>query len=143
MPLPLPEPGLVICYEFLWSHERQAGFEAGSKKRPCAIVLAARTENGQTPVTVAPLTHSVPQDPSRAVEIPTRVKQHLGLDSERSWIVLDELNRFIWPGFDLYAVPGGRPGQYDYGFLPPLLFERVVMAIIALDGNARRIERTE
>ena len=29
---------------------------------------------------------SPPHDPNVAVEIPLRVKEHLGLDSERSWV---------------------------------------------------------
>ena len=31
---------------------------------------------------VAPITHSPPHDPNVAVEIPLRVKEHSGLDSE-------------------------------------------------------------
>jgi hypothetical protein len=38
---------------------------------------------------------------SVAVEIPLRVKEHLRLDSERSWVILNEVNVFTWPGFDL------------------------------------------
>ncbi|MBM6594631.1 hypothetical protein [Microvirga pudoricolor] len=103
----------------------------------------AKTEQGQVSVTVAPITHSAPRDPSRAVEIPLRVKRHLGLDHDRSWVVLDELNRFVWPGFDLYPIPGGRPGQYDFGFLPPILFERIIEGILALNADTKRIERME
>jgi hypothetical protein len=34
MPIPNPEPGLVISYAYLWQHERQAGREEGQKDRP-------------------------------------------------------------------------------------------------------------
>jgi hypothetical protein len=54
-------------------------------------------------VAVAPITHSPPHDMSVAVEIPLRVKEHLGLDSERSWIMLNEVNVFRWPGFGARA----------------------------------------
>ena len=54
------------------------------------------------------------------IEIPRRVKEHLGLDDERSWIVLDEFNVFTWPGFDLRPIKD-RGGRVDYGFLPPKL----------------------
>ena len=32
------------------------------------------------------------------MEIPLATKARLGLDDARSWIVLNEANRFIWPG---------------------------------------------
>jgi hypothetical protein len=57
-------------------------------------------------VAVVPITHSQPRDPNAAVEIPLPVKRHLGLDSEHSWVILDELNEFAWPGFDLRPIKG-------------------------------------
>jgi hypothetical protein len=138
MPLPIPEPGLALCYEFLWSNEHREGHEQGKKKRPAVIVLKIRTEAGQTSITVAPVTHAPPRTETHAVEIPPTVKAHLGLDRHRSWIVCDELNEFVWPGLDLYPVPGGRPGQFDYGFLPPALFNQVVRTILKLDARSKR-----
>jgi hypothetical protein len=42
----------------------------------------------------------------------------MGLDAGRSWVVVSEVNRFVWPGVDLRPVPG--KGSYDYGVvLPP------------------------
>lgn len=41
MPLPVPVPGLVIRYGYLWHSEHLAGREEG-KDRPCAIVAALR-----------------------------------------------------------------------------------------------------
>jgi hypothetical protein len=139
MPLPIPEPGLVLCHEFLWSREHRAGHAQGEKKRPSVVVLKTKSEAGQISVTVAPITHSQPRAETHAIEIPMKVKQHLGLDSKQSWIVYDELNEFIWPGFDLYPVPGGRPGQFDYGFLPPVLFDRIIKSILELDTRMKRI----
>jgi len=40
MPLPEPEPGLVISYSYLWHYERAAGVEEGRKDRPCVILVA-------------------------------------------------------------------------------------------------------
>ena len=74
---------------------------------------------------VAPITHSPPHDPNVAVEIPLRVKEHLGLDSERSWVILEEVNIFTWPGFDLRPIKKGQ-SRVDYGLLPPKLFERLI-----------------
>jgi hypothetical protein len=125
MPLPAPQRGLVISYAYLWHHEHRNGLEEGRKDRPCVIVLAAdRTENGMM-VTVVPVTHAPPSKPASAVEIPAAVKRHLGLDADRSWVILDEGNRFAWPGYDLRPVPGVRD-RYDYGFLPPRLFAELV-----------------
>jgi hypothetical protein len=36
------------------------------------------------------VTHSPPADPSAAVELPQETKRRLGLDAERSWIVVSE-----------------------------------------------------
>lgn len=139
MPLPAPEPGLVICYEFLWGYEADAGHDTDMKRRPCAIVVASETRKGQVCVTVAPITHREPRHPAEAILIPPRVKAHLGLDAQASWVVLNQLNRFVWPGLDLHPVPGGRPGQFDYGFLPPRLFERIRQGILTLDAGIRRV----
>jgi hypothetical protein len=45
-----------------------------------------------------------PRNPLLAIEIPLKVKQHLGLDTKPSWIVVDEFNEFVWPGFDRMCV---------------------------------------
>jgi uncharacterized protein YifN (PemK superfamily) len=63
------------------------------------VVVVARIEQAAGPlILVAPVTHAAPHDRSEAVEIPANVKRQLSLDPERSWIMLTELNRFIWPG---------------------------------------------
>lgn len=125
MPLPDPELGLVISYAYLWRREHLAGQDEARKDRPCVIVLAVDRGVKGTMVTVVPVTHSDPKDPLVAMEIPPAVKRHLGLDHERSWVMLDEGNRFVWPGFDLRLVPQAN-GRYDYGFLPPRLFAALV-----------------
>jgi hypothetical protein len=82
-------------------------------------------------VTVAPITHSKPKHASAVIEIPPKVKQLLGLDSQPSWIMLDEFNEFVWPGFDLRPIPD-NPMQYSYGMLPPNLFLRIRDRILEL-----------
>lgn len=139
MPLPAPEAGLAICYEFLWSREAASGQTACEKRRPAVIVVAAKSQNGQTVVVVAAVTHAEPRDSTLAVELPPKVKRHLGLDERRSWVVLDELNEFVWPGLDIYPVPGGGPGQFDYGFIPPALFKRIKDRILAFDDARKRL----
>ena len=44
MPIPNPEPGLVISYAYLWHREHEAGREEGRKDRPSVIVLAIERE---------------------------------------------------------------------------------------------------
>lgn len=144
MPLPEPEPGLVISYEYLWRHERNEGRDEASKTRPCAIVLVAeRQADGAKLVLVAPITHRRPASLHAAVELPPKVKQHLGLDAQPSWAIVDEFNSFAWPGFDLRPVPGSRD-RFAYGFLPPRLFARIVERIAHLrrsGATPRTIDR--
>jgi hypothetical protein len=58
MPIPNPEPGLVISYSYLWHHEHRAGQEEGEKDWPSVIVLAVEGKaEGAMIVTVLPITH--------------------------------------------------------------------------------------
>lgn len=86
-------------------------------------------------VTVAPITHTAPQDINVAIEIPSKVKQHLGLDGERSWVILDDFNQFQWPGYDLRTIPKTL-GEYAYGFLPPVLYAQITQRIITLHKDS-------
>jgi hypothetical protein len=123
---------LVIRYAYLWRREHLEGRDEGSKDRPCAIVLAvANADDGDVAVVVAPITHTPPTDLAPAVEIPPLTKQRLGLDDERSWIVVSEANRFVWPGPDLRPREAGRPETVAYGLLPRGLFEEVKSKLIA------------
>lgn len=122
MSLPVPHPGLVISYSYLWATEHDTGTEEGVKDRPCAIVAAQQIIEGREIITVVPITHSPPRDPVDAVEIPAALKKHLGLDDARSWIMVTETNDFLWPGPDLRPVAGGGAGRFHYGTLPPRFF---------------------
>lgn len=141
MPLPTPEPGRVIHYEYLWRHEYEAGEEEGSKQRPCAIIVAVTDSEGKTETVVAPITHRRPVPPSIGIEIPPRVKSHLGLDDKPSWVITTDLNTFEWPGPDLYPVPGARR-RFDYGLLPPRLFEQIRASVEKAGGISIATPRT-
>jgi hypothetical protein len=124
---PEPRVGLVVSYSYLWSEEAEQGLVEGKKDRPCAIILAVDEPAPNTAqrkqVAVAPITHSPPRDMSAAVEIPPRVKEHLGLDSERSWVILNEVNVFT-PELDAFAKPSG-PGLFSrLGALDPATLRR-------------------
>ena len=121
MPIATPEAGLVISYAYLWHSEHQAGHAEG------VTVLAIERTDDTALITVLPITHSPPpKEPASAIEIPATIKRHLGLDDERSWIVVSEGNEFDWPGYDLRKIPG--TDRYDCGFLPPRFFSSVVEA---------------
>jgi hypothetical protein len=142
MPLPSPEPGLVISYAYLWHHEHLAGLEEGYKNRPAVVILVTTQVAGDcVEVTVLPITHRRPDEPQWAVEVPPSVRRHLGLDDARSWIVVAEGNDFVWPGYDLRKPPGAD--RYDYGFLPPRFFNQVLAAFDQLRaaGKARLTPR--
>jgi hypothetical protein len=124
--LPAPVPGLVIRYSYLWHSELLSGREEGIKDRPCAIVATVRIDaDGDVRVLVLPVTHSAPAEGIAAIEIPALLKRTLGLDGERSWIILAEWNEFIWPGPDLRPVPDSDTRSIAYGTLSRGFFARV------------------
>jgi hypothetical protein len=99
-------------------------------------VVVARIEEAAGPlILVAPVTHKAPDKSMDAIEIPTNVKKQLGLDKDRSWIVVTELNRFIWPGPDIRPVP--ETGAPLYDAVPDWLFERVRSGVLQHSGDGR------
>ncbi|TAK54180.1 MAG: hypothetical protein EPO25_08440 [Gammaproteobacteria bacterium] len=142
MSAPLPRPGQVIRYSYLWWNESRTGLEDGSKDRPCGIVLTRLTEAGRTAAYVLPITHTPPHRDEDGIEIPRATKQRLGLDHARSWIITTELNRFIWPGPDLRPTSAGG---YVYGYLPERLMRLVLDQVKrhARDNRLKAVPRTE
>ena len=134
-----PKVGWVFRYSYLWHWQFAEGREEGDKDRP-ALVLAivAHLDDGTPAVRVLPITHSPPNNPDEAIEIPPATTRRLGLDDERSWIVLTESNRFVWPGPDM------RPVDSDTGYfgpLPPALFAEVKRRFVEL-AKAQRHRAT-
>ncbi len=126
MAFPQPRNGLVIRYSFLWRDDAACGQEEGDKDRPCAVVLTTKDRAGQIVVVVLPVTHTPPRDRALAVEIPADTKRRLGLDDDRSWIVVTDANRFIWPGPDLRPSRPGDAASVAYGMLPATVYEELV-----------------
>ena len=145
MSLPTPHPGLVISYAYLWSDEAARGREDASKDRPCAIIIARRMAEGKIIVTVVPVTHSPPADAKAAIELPPPLKTHLGLDAERSWIILSEYNEFLWPGPDLRPITASKGRDFSYGVLPPGFFNKVRERLLSLiaERRVRHVRRTD
>ena len=100
------------------------------------VILAVLDKDGQRIVTVAPITHSPPRHPDSAVEIPAATKVRLGLDQERSWIVVADLNRFVWPGVDLRPIRRSASG-FVHGWLPNALYEAVKAQVLTLAKAGR------
>ncbi len=141
---PKPVAGQVVRYSYLWQSEHRRGQEEGSKDRPCAIILAVTSEDGDERVTVLPITHTPPSRPEFAVEIPDATKARLGLDEQRSWVVLTEANRFTWPGPDLRPLKQGEAATVLYGELPGNLLIKIRDAFIAVQRkHTAVVPRTE
>lgn len=140
-----PSVGQVIRYSYLWREEHLAGREEGLKDRPCVIVVAVEVlDRDGLFVTVLPVTHAPPSDPTIAVEIPHLTKRRLGLDEMQSWIILSESNQFLWPGPDIRPIDG-KKGSPVYGVLPYKLITRVRSAFTSFIRAKRSaiIPRTE
>jgi hypothetical protein len=140
----VPQPGMVLCYAYLWLSEHEQGMEEGRKDRPAAVVMTLETEATKTEVLTLPITHTPPEFAYQAVEIPPATKQRLGLDDQRSWIVLTEVNIFAWPGPDLRPISRGQDTCL-YGILPHALLKIVREKFLALHahGRIRHVPRTE
>ena len=126
-----PEPGDVLSYAYLWHREALTGQEEGLKDRPTVVVVAQTTVSGRTHLLVAPITHTAPKSSTEAIELPQSVKKFLGLDADKSWIVVTELNRFAWPGPDVRPIKTGDSSSPHYGPIPAWLFLKVKAQVLA------------
>ena len=139
MALPDPEPGLVVRYDYLWTHEAAAGRDQG-KTRPACLVAATDPSVRPRYVVLLPITHTPPSDDTVGdtvgIEIPARVRQALGLDDAPSWVIVSEHNIDEWPNGGLSPLPG-RPDTFSYGFIPPGLFAQIKARFVEL-ARARK-----
>jgi hypothetical protein len=80
-----------------------------------------------------------------ALEMPPRVRAHLGLDDERCWIVLNEYNLFTWPGPDIRPIARNDELGYRYGSVPGKLLDQIRDRIktLARGGKLKGTTRTE
>ncbi|MEX0808796.1 MAG: hypothetical protein WD044_08705 [Dongiaceae bacterium] len=153
MALPKPHPGLVIAYDYQWHDRSLAGRDAALTERPPgAVVLAVADQAGERLVTAAPIATFPPADPRDAVELPRATCRRLGLDAKtgggtgggpgdspkdnndasdvRNFVIVSEVNRFVWPGPDLRPVATRSASAFVYGVLPPRLFKRITAQLI-------------
>jgi hypothetical protein len=135
VPLPEPKPGLVIRYDYLWTHDAAAGGDQG-KERPACLVAAADNLASPRFVVILPITHTPPDKSTIGVEIPPKVRQAIGLDDAPSWVIVSEHNIDEWPNGGLAPLPG-RPSVFSYGFIPPGLFAQVKAKFLELSRRGR------
>lgn len=135
MSLPEPEPGLVVRYDYLWTHEAASGHDQGKDRPTC---LLAASDNAMRPryVVLLPITHTPPSGDTVGIEIPAKVKQAIGLDDAPSWVIVSEHNVDEWPNGGLSPVPG-KTSVFAYGFIPPGLFARIKAEFITLAKEKR------
>jgi hypothetical protein len=138
---PDPKPGLIVRYDYLWSHEAAAGRDQG-KDRPTCLVAASDSLAAPRYVVLLPITHSPPNAGTEGVEIPAKVKQALGLDDAPSWVIVSEHNVDEWPNAGVSPIPG-KPSVFSYGFIPPGLFAQIKARFLELarQSKSRSIRR--
>ncbi len=132
MTYPTFEVGEVVSFEYVWKREYAAGQRHGLKARPCAIIVAVAEASGDTRLYLAPITHAEPADKKAGMLIPRTIKRALNLDDDRSWIIVNELNKTLLPSPELRKTPAG---EWSYGILPEKFFSAVYDAIMAHENN--------
>jgi len=137
---PDPKPGLIVRYDYLWSHEAAARRDQG-KDRPACLVAASDSLSKPRFVVLLPITHSPPGSDAVGIEIPAKVKRALDLDAP-SWVIVSEYNVDEWPNAGLSPLPG-RPEAFSYGFIPPGLFAQIKAKFLELarQNKGRAVRR--
>jgi phenylpyruvate tautomerase PptA (4-oxalocrotonate tautomerase family) len=125
-----PRPGEVIRYAYLWTNEYEAGREEAAKDRPYAVVLTMRQDGDDKVVFVLPITSQRPALVDDAVEVTEATRRRLGLQDSACWVVLTEVNQFVWPGPDLRPVERPAGAFYSFGLLPGAQFKRIRDAVL-------------
>jgi hypothetical protein len=133
-----PVAGTVIRYRYLWKKDADQGQTEGEKDRPAALIVAKGPADGSC--VVVAITHTEPDRDIPALEVPETERRRIGLDEERSWVILSEINEFIWPGPDLRTVPGKPDGSFEYGRLSKDFFT-IVLGTIQTAIRSRRMGR--
>jgi hypothetical protein len=133
-----PPIGSLIAYEYLWLSQ-SAVREDAVKVYPAALIFAKKLIGGVTLAHAVGVSHKPPAPSEKALEIPRKLKRHLGLDDQPAWIYTDQINQFAWPGYDLRpaewlsSLPRAR-GTCVIGPLPTDWFATVRNDVI---GNLR------
>jgi hypothetical protein len=109
---------------------RNAALLLGSVNR-CWSALVNALLPDPTTLAVADFVVESVKVPQKRSQATASVERRLMLDDERSWAVLTEANRFIWPDPDLRLSTPGDSVSVGYGPLPFALFEEIRTKFIA------------
>ena len=129
-----PPIGNLVAYEYLWLSQHNTR-EDGAKVYPVALIFAKKTIASVTLAYAVGMSHKSPAAFEKAIEVPRKLKRHLGLDERPSWIYTDQLNEFTWSGPELRpaewlsTLPSAR-GSCIIGALPSNWFALVKQDII-------------
>lgn len=117
--LPAPKVGMVVNYEYIWARQFRDGFKPEDvvKIRPCAI-LAVVEGKDDTTVYVSPMTHTAPYHPERSIKLGEDTSRRLRMDCNSTYLMVDEVNKFTWPGDGLRRVFNRGAASYSFGNLP-------------------------
>ena len=83
-----PPIGTLVAYEYRWLCQENTRND-GAKAYPVALITL--------PYAVG-MSHKPTHASEKAIEGPKKLKRHLGLDEDRSWIYTDQLIHLAWSG---------------------------------------------
>lgn len=134
--VPEPKVGMVVNYEYIWARQFRDGFkpEDRVKVRPCAI-LAVVEGKDDTTVYVAPMTHTAPYHPERSIKLGEDTSERLRMNCNNTWLMVDEVNKFTWPGDSLRRVFNRQPGGFCFGMLPEAVLRDAREKLKAFNAN--------
>lgn len=129
--LPAPIQGLVVTFDYLRVLDSAKGAVEARKARPCIVVAVSDlpgSKTGAVVVAVVPITHSAPKGGSIALPVADRDKRVMGLDLEPCWVICNEMNTSIWPGYDLLQTPKA-PDGWTRGKVPAAFLDQILTTI--------------
>lgn len=122
----VPHAGYVLRYPYLWARQAGQGETEGRKSRPCAVILALRSANGQIELRLCAITTQPPQKGTHAVEVPEIERRRAGLDgSVALWVIVDEHNVDVFEQ-SFYVEPRSRIGAFSSAFTKELQAAMIV-----------------
>ena len=85
-----PPIGNLVAYEYLWLSQENTR-EDGAKVYPVALIFAKKIIASVTLAYALGMSHRSPDASEKAIVVPKKLKRHLGLDEDPSWIYTDQL----------------------------------------------------
>lgn len=106
----LPKVGHVLRYVYLFAHEQKAGRDEGVKERFVVVIAIVGKRYSVAAITTKG------EGRANALPLPAPVANAAGVEPGSS-VVIDEINLFTWPGFDIRPLMKGK--GFIAGRLPP------------------------